>query len=35
VPIDKLPQTGAPAFLFLLIALTLWAVLSYKKKTSF
>lgn len=34
VPIDKLPQTGAPAFLFLLMALALWAVLSYKKKIS-
>ncbi|MFA6079964.1 MAG: hypothetical protein WC753_00585 [Candidatus Gracilibacteria bacterium] len=34
VPIDKLPQTGAPAFVFLLMALTLGTALSYKKKTS-
>ncbi len=34
VSINKLPQTGAPAYVFLLIALALWSILSYKKKTS-
>lgn len=34
VSIDRLPQTGAPAFLLLGLAMLLWIILSYKKKTS-
>lgn len=34
VSIDQLPQTGTPAFLFLLLALVAGFILSYKKQTS-
>ncbi len=34
VEIDRLPQTGSPAFMSILLAILCWAFLSYKKKIS-